>query len=86
MYMKESKWSGNCVRALSLLLLIGTLNHGALAAPADLDLSFDTGSGANGPVNAIAVQPDGKVIIGGQFTTVKRLARRNLGSSSGFPA
>jgi len=33
-----------------------------------VDLSFDAGLGVNGPVNAVVVQPDGKVVIGGKFT------------------
>lgn len=45
-----------------------------------LDLSFDPGSGASGTVHAIALQADGKVLIGGAFTSVDgtpstRLAR-----------
>jgi uncharacterized delta-60 repeat protein len=43
-----------------------------------VDLSFDAGSGVNGPVYALVVQPDGKVIIGGSFTVVKGLARRGI--------
>ena len=43
-----------------------------------MDLSFDPGFGVNGTVNAVVVQPDGKVIIGGEFTTVKGLARTNI--------
>lgn len=34
-----------------------------------LDMAFDPGSGFNGPVFALAVQADGKVIVGGSFTT-----------------
>lgn len=53
--------------------------------PGDLDLSFDAGnsiSGGDFPVLAIARQTDGKVIIGGDFTTVhgavrSRIARLN---------
>ena len=78
MCMKESKWSGIRVRALSLLLLIGALGNDSSAAPGDVDLSFDPGSGVNGAVNAVAVQPDGKAIIGGQFSTVKGLARPGI--------
>jgi uncharacterized delta-60 repeat protein len=33
-----------------------------------VDMSFDPGTGANGPVYAIAVQADGKVLVGGDFT------------------
>jgi len=76
--MKESKWSATHLRALSLLLLIGALSNDSLAAPGDVDLSFDPGSGVNGSVTALAVQPDGKVIIGESFTTVKGLMRRGI--------
>src|SRR5687767_14130813 len=78
MCMKESKSSATHFRALSLLLLIGALSNNSSAAPGDVDLSFDTDSGVNGTVNAIVVQPDGKVIIGGRFTAVKGLVRTNL--------
>ncbi len=35
-----------------------------------VDQSFQTSAGANGTVNAIVVQRDGKVLIGGDFTSV----------------
>lgn len=50
----------------------------APGAAGDVDPSFDPGSGVNGPVSVIAVQPDGKVIIAGGFTTVRGLARPGL--------
>jgi uncharacterized delta-60 repeat protein len=34
-----------------------------------LDSSFNPGLGANRPVNAIAIQADGKILVGGEFTT-----------------
>ena len=34
-----------------------------------LDTGFDPSMGANGPVNALALQPDGKVLVGGSFTS-----------------
>lgn len=43
-----------------------------------LDTSFSVGGGANGVVEAIIVQPDGKVLIGGNFTTVNGVARNHL--------
>lgn len=51
-----------------------------------LDPAFNPGLGANGEVNAIAVQGDGKIIIGGAFTsingtTVGHLARLNADGS-----
>src|SRR5262245_46462629 len=56
------------------------------AASGDVDLTFDPGSGVNGFVRAVAVQPDGKVLIGGDFTTVHArmctaLARLNADGS-----
>jgi uncharacterized delta-60 repeat protein len=40
--------------------------------------SFNPGTGANGPVLAVAVQPDGKVLIGGDFTTVNGISRPHV--------
>ena len=48
------------------------------AAPGDLDLSFQPGSGFEGRVFAIAVQPDGKVVVGGTFQGNARLAGPSL--------
>ncbi|TVR55715.1 MAG: hypothetical protein EA425_00470 [Puniceicoccaceae bacterium] len=50
---------------------IARLNPGG-----SLDTSFDPGWAANGPVNAIALKSDGKVLIGGDFTSFD-LAQRN---------
>jgi uncharacterized delta-60 repeat protein len=41
-----------------------------LNASGSLDTSFDPGTGANNPVLALVLQPDGKVLIGGSFTAV----------------
>ncbi|MCB0763814.1 MAG: hypothetical protein R2815_13085 [Flavobacteriales bacterium] len=51
-----------------------------------LDPTFAPGTAASGTVNAIAVQPDGKIIIGGQFTSYAgvaqgRIARLNADGS-----
>jgi uncharacterized delta-60 repeat protein len=47
-----------------------------LHADGSLDTTFLGGlSGANGNVNAIAVQPDGRVLIGGTFTTINGTSR-----------
>ena len=46
-----------------------TRNHiGRLNADGSLDTSFNPG--ANGAVYAVAVQPDGKILVGGDFTTL----------------
>ncbi len=51
-----------------------------------LDSTFITGSGLNNPMDAIAVQADGKILIGGRFTTyngtgASRIARLNVDGS-----
>jgi uncharacterized delta-60 repeat protein len=44
-----------------------------------LDTSFDPGTGATQPiVRAIAVQPDGKIILGGDFTTFSGTTRNRI--------
>ena len=50
------------------------------------DNSFNIGVGANGEIRAIAVQNDGKIIIGGDFTSfngtsINRIARLNINGS-----
>jgi len=50
------------------------------------DTSFNIGSGFNGNVNAVAIQSDGKILIGGDFTTFtgssqNRLIRLNTNGS-----
>jgi uncharacterized delta-60 repeat protein/uncharacterized repeat protein (TIGR01451 family) len=51
-----------------------------------VDLNFKPGSGANGPVYAIALQSDGRVVIGGDFSVFNgvprhRIARLNVNGS-----
>ena len=42
-------------------------NLGRLNTNGSVDLSFDPGNGPNGDVNAIVIQPDGRILIGGTF-------------------
>ena len=58
------------------------LNIARVNADGTNDSSFDPGTGANQIVQAIAVQPNGKIILGGSFityngTTVNRIVRVN---------
>lgn len=51
-----------------------------------VDETFNPGSGADGPIRAVAVQPDGKILIGGEFnsfggTNVNYFARLNPNGS-----
>jgi len=43
-----------------------------------LDPTFDPGLGASGPVYAIGLQADGKIIIGGEFTSYNGTARNRI--------
>jgi uncharacterized delta-60 repeat protein len=43
-----------------------------------LDLTFDPGAGANGTVFSIALQPDGKALIGGWFSTYGGVTRKGV--------
>jgi len=76
--MKKPYSVKTIILAGSLLLQLNTLCFHSRAAAGDVDLSFDPGFGVNGPVKAVVVQPDGKVIVSGDFTTVKGLSRTNL--------
>lgn len=57
-----------------------------LNADGSLDSSFDPGSGADATVNAIIVQPDGRILVGGNFSTINgtnhaSIARLNANGS-----
>lgn len=43
-----------------------------------LDLTFDPGSGANQPVTSVLVLPDGKILIGGSFTSFNGIQRNGI--------
>ncbi len=53
-------------------------NVARLLADGSLDASFDPGTGPNNDVYALVVQPDGKILIGGLFSTYNGVARRRL--------
>lgn len=77
------------VLALAAMLAVGVVGPApaqATAVAVGLDASFDPGTGPNSGINALAVQPDGKVIIGGEFTSygdtlVNRITRLNPNGS-----
>jgi len=67
-------------KLLFLSLAIGSLN--IFAQDGGLDTSFDPGTGANSTVETTSIQDDGKIIIGGWFTSynetaINRIARLN---------
>ena len=59
-----------------LLLLIFFASQ---AQPGALDLTFDPGLGTNHSVEALALQPDGKVVAVGNFTTFAGVPRKFIG-------
>ena len=78
--MKKSNSVRTIILAGSLLLQLSTLCFHSRGAAGDVDLSFDPGSGLNGAVNTVGVQPDGKVLVAGYSfmqSTVYRIARLN---------
>lgn len=58
----------------------GTARPGIVRVNADgtLDPTFTPGTGPNSGVHAIVLQPDGKIVIGGSFTTFASLPRRGI--------
>ena len=60
-----------------------------LNSDGSLDVSFDPGTGAHGTVHTTAIQSDGRIIIGGGFTSYNGTGRnriaRILGSPLGIP-
>ncbi len=44
----------------------------------DIDFSFDANAGADGSVSAVAVQCDGKVIVGGSFSSIDNISRNGI--------
>lgn len=48
-----------------------------------LDTTFNPGTGANASVYAIGIQPDGNIVIGGDFTTVNGLSMNGIARLTG---
>jgi len=92
--MKKLYPVSTIILAGSLLLQLNIFCLHSRGAAGDVDLSFDPGFGVDGTVYEVVVQPDGKVLLGGDFTTVKGLVRTNIarlnadgsGDSSFVPA
>jgi len=53
-------------------------NIARLNTDGTLDTSFDPGTGANDNVNTLSLQSDGKILVGGDFTTFNGMSRRYI--------
>lgn len=53
-------------------------NVARLNADGSVDTTFNPGTGVNGAVHCLAVQVDGKILIGGRFTSINGQARNNI--------
>ena len=64
------KWAhyGRLVCLGALALLIARPTDAAMPVPGQLDVGFAPSPGTDDTVNVIVPQPDGKIIMGGQFT------------------
>lgn len=49
-----------------------------LNSDGNIDTTFNTGTAANLPIESIALQTDGKIVIGGQFTSYKGTPRNRI--------
>lgn len=62
-----------------LFLVLTILTPRSEAAPGDLDVGFNaSATGGAGRVNVVLVQPDGKILVAGNFTHINGTARANL--------
>ena len=43
-----------------------------------MDLVFNPGTGADGAVRTVALQPDGRLVVGGAFSSVNGVARQGV--------
>ena len=66
-----SKLSTQLITLLCLLLL------------ANLSHAVDFGSGANGAINKVVVQDDGKILVAGDFTEFNGVARSRIAQARG---
>jgi hypothetical protein len=81
--MKESRILTGILTLSLLFTLITTLPARADLIPGRLDMGFEPGNGADDTVLAVALQPDGRVLIAGDFTTVDGVTRNRVARLNG---
>ncbi len=72
--------SGKIIVGGSFLTYNGTtrLRLTRLTSVGGIDVSFDVGSGFNNDIYTVAIQNDGKVLVGGSFTTYRGTTRNRI--------
>jgi uncharacterized delta-60 repeat protein len=66
------------LRLLIIFCLVVTQTFAQFSQPGELDTTFNFGSGTDGVVYATAIQPDGKIIIGGDFNSYNGVSRKGI--------
>jgi uncharacterized delta-60 repeat protein len=64
--------------SLHLVFCLCSLASQAQPLPGQIDPSFDPGEGPNGAVLQILEQPDGKILISGEFTQINGISRPGI--------
>ncbi|HRH70461.1 MAG TPA: hypothetical protein PLB89_13215 [Flavobacteriales bacterium] len=94
----NSRITSTAVQADGKLIIVGFFNSyngtalnniARLNADGSLDPTFNTGTGTSSTLESVSVQPDGKIIIGGGFTSYNGTACNNiarLNASGGLDA
>ena len=72
------QWFWRAPLCVIAFLIASVSSSNLFAAGGDLDTTFAPGMGANGDVRAIAIQPDGKIMIAGQFRSVDNTPRSKV--------
>ncbi|MGK0200264.1 MAG: putative delta-60 repeat protein, partial [Yoonia sp.] len=72
--------TGNILAVGEFTLFNGTARNRVvrLDSSGNVDVTFNPGTGADGPIRAILVQADGKIVIGGDFTSFNGVARNRI--------
>ena len=58
--------------------IVGQNYIARLSTNGTFDAAFDPGAGANAPIFALAIQPDGSIVAGGEFTQVNGQPKNNI--------
>jgi uncharacterized delta-60 repeat protein len=66
------------IQGLCCLLAVGHFGLAARAQHGGVDATFNPGAGPNALVNVVTLQPDGRILIGGNFGTVDGVARSRI--------